>query len=389
MKKTKFFLVVVSVMIAQTAAYGISDVCYDEIADILNAEEDFDMADFAKDLATTVAKIQGAGALAKVPILGSLLGPGSDNEMTDFGITIGCAKEIPKEPAKIKSLLKEIVTEKVKNSNISNNASSQKSAIAEKTGGNSSKVNCIKSELEISANTLDDVADACDARRGEVLSQISGANVGSCLKNDLEFDISVKQIKTQCGVDKLVSSKSSSSKATIVEGPPITDSRNGQNYKTVIIGKQTWMAGNLNYNINGSKCYNNNNSNCTAYGRLYNWATAMGFAPSCNSNACTSQVQPKHRGICPEGWHLPNSNEFDSMVLAKGKDKDNFMIIFGGYGFLDGSFEGAGKYGNWWSTSEDSEDYHYTAYGYTYSKGEEFYSKGDKSDLFSVRCIQD
>ena len=91
------------------------------------------------------------------------------------------------------------------------------------------------------------------------------------------------------------------SKKKMIKAESLTDSRDGQTYKTIEIGTQTWMAENLNYKTDSSFCFNNADSNCVKYGRYYNWATAM-----------------EGEGVCPAGWHLPSLVEWNVLIYALG-----------------------------------------------------------------------
>jgi uncharacterized protein (TIGR02145 family) len=211
---------------------------------------------------------------------------------------------------------------------------------------------------------------------------------------------------------------------------PIADIRDGKVYRTIVIGTQTWMAENLNYSANGSACYGNNTANCTTYGRLYNWATAMALPSSCNSYACSEQINAKHRGICPFGWHIPSvadwdklmryvdgtngtSSPYDSPIAGKylkttsgwnnfyngssysygnGTDYYGFSALPSGC-YYSGSFKNIGYNSDWWSASEydGGSAYRFDLYGGDKAGWEDIEGnrKHDKPNLFSVRCVKD
>jgi uncharacterized protein (TIGR02145 family) len=193
----------------------------------------------------------------------------------------------------------------------------------------------------------------------------------------------------------------------------------GETYQTVVIGTQTWMAKNLNYNAPGSKCYGDDIANCATYGRLYNWVTAMALPSSCDGTSCSSQINAKHRGICPSGWHIPSNDDWNVLMkfvepscsdnsscagagtklkatsgwnsssgVPAGTDSYGFAALPGGFGSSNGGFGNVGDYGGWWSAAEGNASNAYYR-NMRYGNENVLYSYNDKNYLHSVRCLQD
>ena len=171
------------------------------------------------------------------------------------------------------------------------------------------------------------------------------------------------------------------------------DTRDGHIYKTVTIGTQTWMDENLALKVNkGCWEYGNNNDKAGDYGFLYDWKTAT--------------------TICPTGWHLPTIDEWLNFInflggettsggklkesgtghwVAPNIDANNssgFTALPGGSRTFDGTIDGFGNSGSWWSASEENK---------TEAKGVILYNGINNVMIgptmkglgFSVRCLKD
>jgi uncharacterized protein (TIGR02145 family) len=169
-----------------------------------------------------------------------------------------------------------------------------------------------------------------------------------------------------------------------------TDKRDGKTYRTVKIGKQTWMAENLNYKTDSSWCYDNKDSNCKKYGRLYHWDAAM--------------------KACPAGWHLPDTAEWGKLENFVGKDSAGTKLKsksdwnyyhdavpgtddFGFSAMPGGSERGVGfvmpgEMGNWWTATEYDTSRVFCA---PIMADREYMDIGgcDKDHRNSVRCLRD
>ena len=173
------------------------------------------------------------------------------------------------------------------------------------------------------------------------------------------------------------------------EGPELTDARDGQVYKTIQLGEQTWMAENLNFEIEDgvqSWCNGNKGENCDKYGRLYTLAAA--------------------KTACPPDWHLPSVDEWPtkgnggySAFYAYGvegwgnaKDEYGFAILPAGEYLADSKdFFEPGSFAHFWTSTIDALNHNCpksveVANG---SSGMVAVCADNENDGYSVRCVKD
>lgn len=207
-------------------------------------------------------------------------------------------------------------------------------------------------------------------------------------------------------------------------GSNFTDSRDGKSYGTILIGTQCWMKQNLNVgtkipdNENQSNnsilekyCYWNDDANCSIYGGLYQWAETVQYLNGATNTSTWSPVPTGNiQGICPAGWHVPSSSEFNNLSLylgatAGGKLKETgtvhwaapntgatnesgFTALPGGMRLSTGMFSSLSYNGSFWSCSEGFfPDQGYLLNLSSNSDAATYYFSSKYSG-FSVRCIK-
>ena len=169
----------------------------------------------------------------------------------------------------------------------------------------------------------------------------------------------------------------------VADNVVVIDPRDGQKYRTVVMGGKTWMAQNLNFEpqLSGNSwCYNNNISNCEQFGRLYDWNTAM--------------------NVCPPGWHLPDRSDWNALIAAAGSvaklkssppdwngtDTFGFSALPAGGRRVNNTFMHIGSQGYWWVAAGFSVQSAYVQN----MNGTYMDEKAHNKLLgFSVRCVMD
>jgi len=160
--------------------------------------------------------------------------------------------------------------------------------------------------------------------------------------------------------------------------------------KRMADGKQ-WMTHNLNVKTVPSYCYEDAESNCRQYGRLYTWESAR---LGCQSLG--------------DGWRLPTDDEWRQLARRYGgvsQDSDEggkaaykallnggssgFNASLGGGRAPDGQYARLEAHGFYWTTSENDPA---NGWFYNFGKGGlalHRQSGGEKQSAFSVRCVRD
>ena len=192
---------------------------------------------------------------------------------------------------------------------------------------------------------------------------------------------------------------------------PVTDV-DGNEYKTIKIGTQIWMAENLkvihyqngeaipnitNHNewvncINGAWCdYKNESKIGAKYGKLYNWYAVN-----------------DRRSIAPKNWHVPTYEEWlalanclggSSIAVGKLKSKlfwyypsvgttniSGFSALPGGSRIENAEFDMIGYSGYWWSSTDNGE---FHGGGVDIANSVRLSPDHFKFRGYSVRCVKD
>ena len=242
-----------------------------------------------------------------------------------------------------------------------------------------------------------------------------------CVANSVpKLDAKVEYEPRSSSSRKRVSSssaKSSSSSAvreSYIEGDrynAFTDKRDGNVYRVAEIGSQVWMAEDLRYYSKDMEypsltvCTQTGDTECKGKRRLYSFYAAMDDRRCKVGEYCWGIKYP-HRGICPEGWHLPeigewwalsdnvnfmggalnSSNETD---LARGRRANDFGFSAFPTGEWNGEYTRYDDIARYWTATESDKNDPRSAVEFYISGIQSFSQTYLKDYGYAVRCVAD
>ena len=181
----------------------------------------------------------------------------------------------------------------------------------------------------------------------------------------------------------------------------------------VTIGTQVWTSKNLNVDTyrngdeipqvqdanawsnltTGAWCYYTNDaSNGTKYGKLYNWyavSDSRGLAPNgyhIPTDAEWTQLSDYLGGESEAGTKMKSTNGWEED--GNGNNESGFAGFPGGYRSYNGTVDGIGRDGNWWSATENDSSNAWTR-NLKANDGNVHRDDYNKRLAFSVRCLGD
>ncbi len=263
-----------------------------------------------------------------------------------------------------------------------------------------------KLDTEIDGSVTNEIQNLND-----VLTQ--GTDAGSKQIKNLAAPVDAQDAAKKAYVDQL---EAQLEEIKYAAGMMSVKDIDGNEYRTVKIGDQIWMAENLRVtkepdgtaipivitdsdwgaleDTDKGYCYYASSADSLEkYGNLYTYAAAL--------------------VACPTGWHLPSNAEWTELkdfITNDGHSGTEGTALKNCIGWKDGgngtndymfsalpggrrnnntgAFSYAGSYGYWWSATEFNSDNAY--YHFLYYTNSVVYRNGnDKSSGFSVRCVRD
>lgn len=254
---------------------------------------------------------------------------------------------------------------------------------------------------------------------------ISVSFLGTELKNPYK-GLNVRCVKDS--VDYSPSTRNNEKNKYVVKKEIFTDERDGNKYKYVIIGSQTWMAENLRFDPGEATyhtsmvkydnqgcvlgCYIEDTVSTYKLGNCFNSGTDSAycgylFAGAMDSiNTLCGYGSPckegySTRGNCPDGWRIPSVEDFKKLIeYAGGSNIAGFLLrkrdiwdgnFVTGYNQVD--YGGLDLYGfsagsTLFVTSSEMSDYDVQGFVVHSTTGDAYLERTSKSSGFAVRCIK-